>query len=201
MDSVVLGVDLSLTGLGLVAVPTDWDLRWSRVARATLGMELSKGASARELAMRRRALCDDVARWASRRNVTHVWFEAYPVMGRVFNVDKLAELGGVFKDRLAEIGLHPEPVSNTTARKLLLGKLPPSDRKAVVVEMLRLLGAGFDDPDQADAFAVANYGLSELGAPCITVPLEEVTQVSNRPQKARRKTGGARGASRKWTDR
>lgn len=171
--NVVLGVDLSLTGLGLVAVPVNWDLRWDRVQRQTLGLALPKGASQREYVERRRALCDDVARWASRRSVTHVWVEGYPMGGRLFNIDKLAELGGVLKDRMHELGLYLEPVPEVTARKLLLGKLPPRDRKAVVVETLRQLGAGFDDADQADAFTVANYGLSELNAPFITIGAPE----------------------------
>ncbi len=182
---VVLGVDLSLTGLGLVAVPVSWDLRWGQVARCSLGLNLPAGASPREHMLRRRALCDDVARWASRRSVTHVWFEGYPMGGRLFNIDKLAELGGVLKDRFADLGLYPESVPEVTARKLFLGHLPQRDRKAVVAETLRQIGADFDDKDQADAFVVANYGLSELGAPFLAI----VPPEKQSAPRARRRSG------------
>lgn len=169
MTGIVLGIDLSLTGLGLCAVPTDWDLRWERVVCTSLGINLEKGASAQDLVRRRRMLAEDVARWASRRNATHAWVEMYPMGGRVFNLDKLAELGGVVKDRLADIGLYVDPVAETTARKLLLGEAPPG-RKQMVFSLLQQMGGRFEDTDQADAFTIANYGLSELGAPCIALP-------------------------------
>lgn len=183
--NVVLGIDLSLTGTGLVAVPVDWDMKWERVARLSIGMDLPKGASLREHTLRRRALADDVARWASRRNVTHAWVEAAPMGGRApFNVDKIAELGGVVKDRLAELAIFPTPVAEMTARKLLLGYVPPRDRKAAVVAALQQCGANFRDADQADAFVAANYGLAELGAPFVALGM-----VAPEKPRKRRKEG------------
>lgn len=167
--NIVLGIDLSLTGLGLCAVPVDWGLKWSRVERVSIGMGLTKDASERDYVLRRRKLAKDVTVWASRRNASHVFFERYPMGGRIYNVDKIAELGGVVKDTLADIGLFVAPVAEVTARKLLLGKLPQSGRKQAVFDALRQCGADFDDTDQADAFTIANFGLSELGAPFITM--------------------------------
>jgi hypothetical protein len=34
----------------------------------------------------------------------------------------------------------------------------------------------FDNGDERDAFVVANWGLSELGAPCIALPAPEVVK-------------------------
>lgn len=180
---VVLGVDLSLTGLGLVAVPANWDLRWERVQSISLGMNLPKGASRLDYVRRRRALALDLVEWATRRNVTHLWFEAYPMGSRLFNIDKLAELGGVVQDWLADAGYVIDPVPETTGRKLLLGKLPPRDRKAVVFNALIKAGARFDDADQSDAFTVANYGLAQLGAPFVTFNFKDVEM----PQTKRRR--------------
>lgn len=184
--TIVLGIDLSLTGLGMVAVPVDWALDWQRVQRITIGMNLPKGASLRESTLRRASLANDVARWASRRNVTHAFVEGYPMGGRLFNLDKLAELGGVVRDRLAELDLFPRPVAEMTGRKLLLGRVPTRDRKAAVVSALQQCGADFDDADQADAFVAANYGLSELGAPFVTIwtpELETQAQAAKRTQR------------------
>ncbi|HET9954144.1 MAG TPA: hypothetical protein VFQ61_06555 [Polyangiaceae bacterium] len=182
---VVLGIDLSLTGLGLVAVPADWDLLWSRVHRISLGVKLCDDASPRDHVMRRRALCDDVVRWASRRHVTHAWVEGYPIGRRnLFNLHKQAELRGVLEDRLAELGLYLNPVAEATARKLLLGKLPPTARKEAVFSALDCVGAGFTDRDQADAFTVANYGLKELGAPWVSYGAPEAPQKRARKKRA-----------------
>jgi len=38
---VVMGIDASLTGTGLVAVPSDWGLDWGKASRIKLGLGLS----------------------------------------------------------------------------------------------------------------------------------------------------------------
>src|SRR5689334_22259899 len=108
---VVLGIDLSLTGLGLCAVPVDWGLEFKRVLRCTIGLDLPKEAPPLKLAERRGAPAADVWNYVNwlrdDRDVDEisVYVEGYPVGGRVFNLDKLAELGGVVKHELCARGI------------------------------------------------------------------------------------------------
>jgi hypothetical protein len=164
---IILGIDLSVTGLGLVAVPGDWDLDWRRIRRTTLGIKLSRGASAADHIRRRSALARDVVAWATHVRATHVWIEGYPASGRVFNLAMVAEIGGVARDHLAtRLGLYAETAPQSTARKLFLGKLPREDKKAHVVQAIQALASPSWTPDECDAFVAANFGLSELGFPC-----------------------------------
>lgn len=153
----------------MCAVPTDWDLSWRRVRFETLAAPLKKTATARERLDRLCALALGVRVWAIRVGATDVWAEAVPTFG--FNLIILAQLRtAVDLELYAESNrrLVAQDVNQSTARKFLLGKLPAENRKAHVSEGLKAAGAPFVDNDQADAFAVANWGLSELAAPCLT---------------------------------
>ena len=164
----ILGIDLSLTGLGLVAVPGDWGLDFARVKRVTLGIALKKDASATEQITRRSRLSLDVVTWAEHVGATHAWIEGYPASGGVYNLDKLAEIGGVVRDHLANyFRLYAETAPQSTARKFFLGKLPQRERKAIVVENVQALASPEWTADECDAFVAANFGLSELGLPCV----------------------------------
>jgi len=173
----VIGIDLSLTGLGLVAVPDDcaWgpDFDWSCVLHRTLTTD--KGAP---LVDRMGALGADVATWVrwvgkKRGGELVCVHEGYPVGGRVYNLDKLAELGGTVKHMLRSyLGLLVAQAPQSAARKLLLGKLPQRGRKAAVIEVVRAMlpngGAGWTD-DECDAFVAANWMLGELGCRVLTI--------------------------------
>lgn len=157
------GIDLSLTGTGAVVVPGTWDRDWRRVLRLSFGRARVSGA--REVTHRLRDVSRDVCRWLSDAGATHVFVEDLPTRA-AFNIVPLAELRGVFRCELLErLGLDPTFVNQSSARKLLLGKLPQKDRKAHVVEALKAAGASFDDADQFDAFATVNAGLPALGVP------------------------------------
>lgn len=168
---VVLGIDASLTGTGLVAVPADWDCDWRRVEHVTLGVSLTRLASERERIERMQALALDVRVWAVRVGATHAWIEDVP-SGRAFNIPQLAELRGFIRSELArECRLFVERSNQSSARKLFLGALPQRDRKAAVVETIDRMTNIFDSTDEKDAFvSAANWGLSELGATCIVLP-------------------------------
>jgi Holliday junction resolvasome RuvABC endonuclease subunit len=162
---VAAGLDLSLTGLGAVAVPENWDLDWRRVERASFGVSLPRGASTRQVTDRLRNLTRDVRVWLIRMHVTHVFIEDLPTHA-AFSIVPLAELRGVVRlDLLDEAHLDVTFVNQSSARKLLLGKLPGKDRKAHVVEALKAAGAEFEDKDQYDAFAAVNARLGDLGIP------------------------------------
>lgn len=175
MSDVVLGLDLSLSGLGMCAVPAAWDLRRELVRAKTLAMALPMGASNRDHTRRYAALARDVRTWAIYVGATHVWIEDvqhFP-RKRMRQGIQLVELRAAVRLELEwECGLDVEFVAAREARTLLYGRdvprgLDEATRKAWLFEPLKLCGLPLDDHNQGDAFAVANYGLSELGAPCL----------------------------------
>lgn len=161
---IVAGLDISLTGLGAVAVPCGWDLDWRRVERDSFGVKLEKGASTREVTHRLRDLARDVRTWLIRVGASHVVAEDLPPKG--FNLVKLGEIRGVLRlELLDQCGLDLQFVNQSTARRILLGKLPAENRKQHVVEALKAAGADFRDADQADAFCTVNAVLDDFGIP------------------------------------
>lgn len=171
----IAGLDLSLTGLGAVVVPADWDLSFSRVARASFGLTFDKKATEREITDRLILLSHDITVWLDRQKATHVFVESLPT-GRAFNLGPLAELRGVVRVELRrKLGLDVVIANQTSVRFLLLGALPGKtgvgpgakkfNRKAAVQEVLLASGANFEDGDQGDAFAAANWGMEQLGVP------------------------------------
>lgn len=168
---VIVGLDLSLSGLGMCAVPASWDLDWRRVRFETLTYELRKDATIREQAARLRSLARDVRTWVIWAGATRIWIEqlpSYVPAKTMHSLKKNAALHGVLMLELVDqVGIEPAYVDETTARKFLLGRLPQKDRKAHVVEALKAADDPFEDDDQRDAFCCANWGLSELGAPAM----------------------------------
>jgi Holliday junction resolvasome RuvABC endonuclease subunit len=178
---VVIGVDLSLTGLGLVALPQYWNhpttgaCNWALVKHRTLETDHS-----RPLIDRMGSLAADVATWVRwilqlyPGAILHVVHEGYPIGGRVYNLDKLAELGGVVKHALRQnpLNLLTDAAPQSAARKLMIGKLPQRGRKAAVIEMVRAIlpkaGAGWTD-DECDALVAANWLAYERGLRFLTV--------------------------------
>lgn len=171
MRQIVVGIDLSLTGLGLAAVPADWDLTWSRIVTERHGIPLTKTATARVRTARNADLARAALRFCERVNATHAWVEGYPASGRVFGLPGLCELGGVVRHTLASAGLHAETAPISSARKLVLGKLPRRDVKLVLHETVRSMGAPASwSGDEVDAWVAANWGASELGLCAVMAP-------------------------------
>ncbi len=166
----VAGIDLSLTGTGAVGIPGNWDLDWRRIARQSFGVslewkKLKRKPTTREITHRLHDISRDAVRWILQERATHVFVEDALTHG-AWNLVPLAELRGVFRVVLLEqAGIDPVFVNQASSRKFLLGKLPPSDRKEVVVEELKKAGADFEDGDQFDAFVAANMHLESLGIP------------------------------------
>lgn len=73
------------------------------------------------------------------------------------------DLGGVVRLELVRAGIELTTVPMQTARKLLLGRCPKQGAKVAVAEALRAAGARFEGLDESDAFAVLNWGMSEVG--------------------------------------
>jgi Holliday junction resolvasome RuvABC endonuclease subunit len=167
---VVLGIDLSLRGTGLVALPADWSLDWSRVAFETIGHPLRRDASEADRIGRLVRLSAEVVRFAGEHGATHAVLEQYAFGQHGAQARAIAELGGVVKVLLAErSGLEVATVPASAARKLLLGRVPRAGAKQVVADVLREMGAPFRTVDEADGFAVANWQIAELGFAAVTL--------------------------------
>lgn len=187
----VCGIDLSLTGLGLCAIPADWDPgsrdSWTRIRRTTLGTKpgLPLVARADLMAM-------DVVTWVGRlyeKEAPKVCHEGYPIGGRAYNLDKLCEVGGIVKRALwVNMALEAWSAPQSTARKLICGKLPQRDRKAATIDVvLKMAQGAFEDAtdDECDAFVAANLYRKELGLSFAgLVPVE----APKRPSKRRSRT-------------
>jgi hypothetical protein len=175
-----LGIDASLTGLGLVCIPAGWDGDFSRVARETLGVTLPKSPSQRDVIRRMLDLSVDVRRFAVMHGATVAVIEDVPTH-QAFNLVKLAELRGFIRSELArECGIYVEPVNQSAARKHFLGYLPTRkkdgprvNRKEIVLAALDTLTDVFQFGDEKDAFITVNHRMArdpgvhviELNAP------------------------------------
>jgi len=98
MTPLVLGLDLSLTGTGMVAVPGDWGGDWGRIERRKVGYSVSKQATEAERVGRLTHIADEVIRFVDLTSPTIAVLEQYAMrMGAqgVGHACHLGELGGV----------------------------------------------------------------------------------------------------------
>lgn len=175
-ERVAMGIDASLTGTGLVAVPFNWGLDWSKVARCKLGLQLSKGSSELERMKRIDFICTGMMKFAEVNGVTDVFMEGY-AFAAPQRAHGLGEIGGNLKrDVLIGMGLPLTVVPVATARTVLgkfskgvpklrrqKGDPKPLTIKDQVHVVLRRVGLPLLwDGDETDAWVVANYGLSGI---------------------------------------
>ena len=171
----ILGLDLSARAAAAVAVPREWDGVWRRVKTLVVGEALGRDATDRDRALRCIYIAEQIVGFARRQAVTHAWIEGY-AFSQHTAAHTIAEVGGVVRAELLRAGIEIRTANMSTARKLLLGKLPPrrtADEKAgkvkkptakdAVVEALRMAGAAFRTVDEYDGFTAANFGMSEIG--------------------------------------
>lgn len=167
----LLGLDLSTRAAAGVLVPQDWDGQWSRVRSIITGEPLRRDARDVERARRTETVAAQLVAFAKLHGVTSAWIESY-AYGQRTAAHTLGELGGVVRLELVRAGIEIRTANMSTARKLLLGKVPtrtskdepgrPTAKEAVQAA-LRAAGAPAWTPDEADAYVCANLGLSELG--------------------------------------
>lgn len=167
-ERAIVGLDLSLTGLGLCCVRTSWALDWGSVVATTLETKPGK-----PLPVRMADLAEDVLtwiRWATEGITYDVWAEAVPT-ARAYNIDTLGKLHGVVQHEIyRELGTITKEVSQSDARRLLAGSLPQRGKGDAIWSIVQQIAPGvFADDNQGDAFVVCNWGLSELGAPFVSV--------------------------------
>jgi hypothetical protein len=170
--NVVLGLDLSLRGLGMVAVPSDWGGDWSRIAHKTVGHPLTKDAPESARIRRLILLANAVLSFAGEHRCGSAIVEQYAFTSQNGQAHALGELGGVVKVYLQEvckIGL--EMVAPASARKLIVGMLPRKGVKDYVRGELTRMGMPASwTKDEGDAFVGANWGLSALDGFALVAP-------------------------------
>jgi Holliday junction resolvasome RuvABC endonuclease subunit len=160
--TVLLGVDLGTRVCAAVAVPTDWDGDWKRVRSMTVGEKLRRSATDEERARRTETIATRLVAFARETGASEAWIESY-AFSRKTAAHTLGELGGVVRLELVRAGVHVRTAQLSTARAMLLGKVPRSDAGIAVYTALRAAGAPFTTADEAAAFCAANLGLSEIG--------------------------------------
>lgn len=169
----IAGVDLTFTGgLGLLVMPSDWDLDFNRCRVDTVH---ARGESGEELKKSARR----VTQFCRRHNVSHIFVEAV-LTHQAFNVVKLAKLAGsVAAEVWSELGLEVEFVPIASARKLCFGQVPRFPKghpyhgktKQVLHGELTKMGAPMGwTSDELDAFVIANFGAHKEGICCIAMP-------------------------------
>lgn len=171
----LLGLDLSARAAAAVMVPLDWDGQWRRVKTLVVGEALGRDATDLARAQRCGFIAERIVEFARRHHVAQAWIEGY-AFDQSTAAHTVAEVGGVVRLELVRAGIEIRTANMSTARKLLLGRLPPRrtaaekaakvkkpSAKDVVVATLRQTGAAFQTTDEFDGFVCANYGMSEAG--------------------------------------
>lgn len=176
--SAILGLDLSTRAAAAVVVPLDWAGDWSRVRWTVAGEALTKGASDYDRARRTETIATKIVAFARETGSVDARLEGY-AFDQKTAAHTLGELGGVVRLELLRAGVSIHTSNMSSARKLLLGKLPPAKRftpkgqpfvSAKQACVLALAAAGAPDEwiqqkglDLVDAFVAANFGLSFVG--------------------------------------
>lgn len=171
-----LGIDCSLRACAVCLLPAPWFANgvadWSMVETATFGYRLAAAADENERASRLLDVAGKVKLFARRHDADVAVLEQYAFGMRSSIAPALGEVGGCVKVGLLAEGVDlASPVSVAAARKAMLGFVPRNrkgmpriDPKEPVQQFLRDMGAPFaDNPDECDAFCVANWLLAERG--------------------------------------
>lgn len=164
--TILMGLDLSLTAASAAALNVHWDGRFDRVFTRTVGMPLARDATDLGRARRTEVIATEIVNFARGLAVTEAWIEGYAFNMRT-SAHSLGELGGVVRLELVRAGISIRTANMSTARKLLLGKVPRKGAKVAAAQALRAAGSPAWTLDESDAFVCANLGLSEhAGAFC-----------------------------------
>ena len=168
----VIGLDLSLTAPAACRIPVGWEIGdWSALEVAAWQPPAPAGPDDLDGLYRRLSwITSAVSEFCARRTRPVVAIESYAFAARSSSVTKLAELGGCVRVILWQSGIVARPITASSARKLLLGKLPRKGAKDAA--QLALWGAGCPKSwsgDVLDALTIANLQLSDLGAPALTL--------------------------------
>lgn len=167
----IVGLDLSLSAAGMVAVPENWGGDWSKLHRQHVGHRLPSDVSEARRIGRLHQITIEIVKFVQRHRASTVILEEYAFASATSHAHALGEIGGATKLALAtQAGCIVDTVHSATARKLLLGKLPRKDVKVHVRVALDQMGMPKTwTDDEADAFVVANWKALQLGAYALVV--------------------------------
>jgi Holliday junction resolvasome RuvABC endonuclease subunit len=140
------------------------------VKTLVVGDRLRRDATDEERARRCETIAAQLVAFARLHGVTECWLEGYAFSQRTAS-HTLGEVGGVVRLELVRAGIAIRTANMSSARKLLLGKLPRKGAKHAVHTALHAAGSPAWTLDEADAFVAVNLGLSEhAGAWCFVSP-------------------------------
>lgn len=171
-DGSVVGLDLSMRGTAACALPLRWDYDLRHVQMLRAGRALGATASALERAERIAQISHDIVVFCLNVRAKYVAVEDYAYGMGGQHTTQVHELGGVVKHEVLEMfHFAVEPIVSSSARKLLLQRLPGSRGqkkgflKEFVVRNVKRLGKIAEDwtDDECDAFVVANAALDRAG--------------------------------------
>jgi len=181
----VLGLDLSLTSTGIVAVPVDWaDLDWAVVTAKAAGYALENKDDEWARSRRIDDITVKVLEVAVRHHCKVAAIEEYSFSRSSGHAFERGELGGVVKRELFRLGLRVHVYTANSSRKLL-GTAPASDAKIWAHQRLYSLGAPKSwNGDQLDGFLAANHHLSLTGGKAVMLPPAPAQPKKPRARKA-----------------
>ena len=151
----ILGLDLSLTGTGVVVINDNAEV----IENYTVGEKLPRKARQKDKIERILDICKKICTTASEHKVKRIGIEGFAFQARGAQND-LGELHGVVKSQIwLSFAIEPEIIPPTSARKKALGS--GKIKKKEVVNALTKLGYKCNDHNQADALVIALAILSE----------------------------------------
>lgn len=173
----VIGLDLSLTSVGMVAIPIGWNQDMSKVAVATCGYKLTNEATLSNQYLRYLQIAYDVLDFCVNHRARHIWIEDHAYTAPGAQSARTKEMTGCVKTKLfEEHGLVAQTIQAAAARNVLLGRIPKQGKGKTKIYVLRnvrrLPWTTYWNDDQCDAFTVANYGIMKAGGMAMTFPGE-----------------------------
>lgn len=166
---ILLGLDLSTRAAAAVALPLDFDGDFARVRSMVVGQPLPRGASDGDRVARYESIARQLVGFARTHGATEAWFESPAYSRHATAGHTLGALYGVVALEMVRAGLSIHTAPMSSARKLLLGKVPRKDVKVAVHQALRAAGARFETLDEYDALCAANFAASERGLWCLAM--------------------------------
>jgi len=170
----IVGLDMSLTGTAVCAIPENWKHDLKKVRMFQVGMKLKADATAWEKANRIAQIAHDVTVFCVNCNAKAFSCEDYAYGAKSSSVHQIVELGGVVKNHILEtFNKAVIAFPSMSCRKTLLQHVPKMGKgqlKPWVIRNIRRLKGPTRDwtEDQCDAFCVVNHFLMKRGGVALT---------------------------------